>query len=167
MLDGPRCVTHAVASSHAAAVSVLTLTSELSTRIARACARSRVRSRARLAANRIGARWAATMAARPRTLQRTSTISGPTHRGRRSRQCCGAEAGLSSGAFNSYFASKDNVIIAIAEDNMPGVVEMIREVAARGARSPPVALAVMSRRAALPPAAPGLTPRPGSHPQNS
>ena len=42
-----------------------------------------------------------------------------------------AEAGLSSGAFYRYFASKDDVIIAIAEDNMRGVVEMIRDVAAR------------------------------------
>ena len=42
-----------------------------------------------------------------------------------------AEAGLSSGAVYRYFASKDEVIIAIAEDNMRGVVEMIREVAAR------------------------------------
>jgi len=42
-----------------------------------------------------------------------------------------AEAGLSSGAVYRYFASKDDVIIAIAEDNMRGVVEMIRDVAAR------------------------------------
>ena len=47
-----------------------------------------------------------------------------------------AEAGLSSGAFYRYFASKDDVIIAIAEDNMRGVVEMIREVAARSPGRP-------------------------------
>jgi AcrR family transcriptional regulator len=40
-----------------------------------------------------------------------------------------AEAGLSSGAVYSYFASKDDVIVAIAEENMRGVTEMIRNVA--------------------------------------
>ena len=40
-----------------------------------------------------------------------------------------AEAGLSSGAVYSYFASKDDVIVAIAEENMRGVTEMIRAVA--------------------------------------
>ena len=40
-----------------------------------------------------------------------------------------AEAGLSSGAVYSYFASKDDVIVAIAEENMRGVIEMIRNVA--------------------------------------
>ena len=39
-----------------------------------------------------------------------------------------AEAGLSSGAVYSYFASKDDVIVAIAEENMRGVTEMIRNV---------------------------------------
>lgn len=38
-----------------------------------------------------------------------------------------AEASLSSGAFYRYFASKDDVIIAIAEDNMRGVLETIRD----------------------------------------
>src|SRR6516165_12628 len=38
-----------------------------------------------------------------------------------------AEASLSSGAFYRYFASKDDVIIAIAEDNMGGVLETIRD----------------------------------------
>lgn len=47
-----------------------------------------------------------------------------------------AEAGLSSGAVYRYFASKDDVIIAIAEDNMRGVVEMIRDVAARSPGRP-------------------------------
>jgi TetR/AcrR family transcriptional regulator, transcriptional repressor of aconitase len=47
-----------------------------------------------------------------------------------------AEAGLSSGAVYRYFASKDEVIIAIAEDNMRGVVEMIRDVAARSPGRP-------------------------------
>ena len=47
-----------------------------------------------------------------------------------------AEAGLSSGAVYRYFASKDEVIIAIAEDNMRGVVEMIRAVAARSPGRP-------------------------------
>jgi AcrR family transcriptional regulator len=42
-----------------------------------------------------------------------------------------AEAGLSSGAVYRYFASKDDVIIAIAEDNMRAVVATIHAVAAR------------------------------------
>ena len=47
-----------------------------------------------------------------------------------------AEAGLSSGAVYSYFASKDDVIVAIAEENMRGVTEMIQDIAAqRPARS--------------------------------
>ena len=40
-----------------------------------------------------------------------------------------AEAGLSSGAVYSYFASKDDMIAAIAEENMRGVTEMIAAVA--------------------------------------
>ena len=40
-----------------------------------------------------------------------------------------AEAGLSSGAVYSYFASKDDVIVAIAEENMRAVTEMIAAVA--------------------------------------
>ena len=40
-----------------------------------------------------------------------------------------AESGLSSGAVYGYFASKDDVIVAIAEENMRGVTEMIRNVA--------------------------------------
>jgi AcrR family transcriptional regulator len=40
-----------------------------------------------------------------------------------------AEAGLSSGAVYSYFASKDDVIAAIAEENMRDVVAMIHDVA--------------------------------------
>ena len=40
-----------------------------------------------------------------------------------------AEAGLSSGAVYRYFASKDDVIIAIAEENMRDVVAMIHDVA--------------------------------------
>jgi|SRR5579863_2001937 len=40
-----------------------------------------------------------------------------------------AEAGLSSGAVYSYFASKDDVIEAIAEENMRGVTQMIAAVA--------------------------------------
>jgi TetR/AcrR family transcriptional regulator, transcriptional repressor of aconitase len=40
-----------------------------------------------------------------------------------------AEAGLSSGAVYSYFASKDDVITAIAEENMRDVVTMIHDVA--------------------------------------
>ena len=42
-----------------------------------------------------------------------------------------AEAGLSSGAVYSYFASKDDVIVAIAEENMRGVTEMITAAAAQ------------------------------------
>ena len=42
-----------------------------------------------------------------------------------------AEAGLSSGAVYSYFASKDDVIVAIAEENMRGVTEMIGVIATR------------------------------------
>jgi len=40
-----------------------------------------------------------------------------------------AEAGLSSGAVYSYFASKDDVIAAIAEENIRGVTEMIQAIA--------------------------------------
>lgn len=40
-----------------------------------------------------------------------------------------AEAGLSSGAVYGYFASKDDVIIAIAEDNVRHVVAVIHDVA--------------------------------------
>jgi TetR/AcrR family transcriptional regulator, transcriptional repressor of aconitase len=40
-----------------------------------------------------------------------------------------AEAGLSSGAVYSYFASKDDVIMAIAEENMQDATDMIRAVA--------------------------------------
>jgi len=40
-----------------------------------------------------------------------------------------AEAGLSSGAVYSYFASKDDVIVAIAEENMQVVTDMIRAAA--------------------------------------
>lgn len=40
-----------------------------------------------------------------------------------------AEAGLSSGAVYSYFASKDDVIVAIAEENMRGVTQMIHDIA--------------------------------------
>jgi len=40
-----------------------------------------------------------------------------------------AEAGLSSGAVYSYFASKDDVITAIAEENLRDVVTMIHNVA--------------------------------------
>jgi AcrR family transcriptional regulator len=42
-----------------------------------------------------------------------------------------AEAGLSSGAVYSYFASKDDVIAAIAEENIRGVTEMIQDIAAQ------------------------------------
>ncbi len=42
-----------------------------------------------------------------------------------------AEAGLSSGAAYRYFASKDDMIVAIAEDNMRDVVAMIHDVASR------------------------------------
>lgn len=53
-----------------------------------------------------------------------------------------AEAGLSSGAVYRYFASKEDVIIAIAEDNMRDVVALVRSVAARDSgRSPGATLA--------------------------
>ena len=42
-----------------------------------------------------------------------------------------AEAGLSSGAVYGYFASKDDMIIAIAEENIRDVVAMIHDVANR------------------------------------
>ena len=42
-----------------------------------------------------------------------------------------AEAGLSSGAVYGYFTGKDDVIIAIAEENMRDIVEMIHDVAVR------------------------------------
>jgi TetR/AcrR family transcriptional regulator, transcriptional repressor of aconitase len=41
-----------------------------------------------------------------------------------------AEAGLSAGAVYSYFASKDDVIAAIAEQNMRSVTDMINVIAA-------------------------------------
>ena len=40
-----------------------------------------------------------------------------------------AEAGLSSGAVYGYFASKDEVIVAIAEENLRDIVAMIHTVA--------------------------------------
>ena len=43
-----------------------------------------------------------------------------------------AEAGLSAGAVYRYFASKDEVILAIAEDNMREVLAMIHQVATAG-----------------------------------
>jgi len=46
------------------------------------------------------------------------------------------EAGLSSGAVYSYFASKDDMIIAIAEENMRGVIETIRTVITQRPDSP-------------------------------
>jgi TetR/AcrR family transcriptional regulator, transcriptional repressor of aconitase len=42
-----------------------------------------------------------------------------------------AEAGLSSGAVYGYFASKDDVIVAIAEENLLAVTEMIHSAATR------------------------------------
>lgn len=42
-----------------------------------------------------------------------------------------AEAGLSSGAVYRYFASKDEMIVAIAHDNMQEVMAMIHAVAAQ------------------------------------
>ena len=42
-----------------------------------------------------------------------------------------AEVGLSAGAVYGYFASKDDVILAIAEDNLRGATEMIHSVATR------------------------------------
>ena len=42
-----------------------------------------------------------------------------------------AEAGLSAGAVYGYFASKDDVIVAIAEQNMRSVTEMIQDIAAQ------------------------------------
>lgn len=46
-----------------------------------------------------------------------------------------AESGLSSGAFYRYFAGKDELIIAIAQDNFRDVVAMIRTVAEDAERS--------------------------------
>jgi TetR/AcrR family transcriptional regulator, transcriptional repressor of aconitase len=43
------------------------------------------------------------------------------------------EAGMSSGAVYRYFASKDAMIVAIAEDNLDQIVEIVRESVARGA----------------------------------
>ena len=40
-----------------------------------------------------------------------------------------AEAGLSAGAVYSYFASKDDMIVAIAEENMRGVTDLIQAIA--------------------------------------
>ena len=42
-----------------------------------------------------------------------------------------AEAGLSSGAVYGYFASKDDVIIAIAEENITDVVAMMHDIASQ------------------------------------
>jgi TetR/AcrR family transcriptional regulator, transcriptional repressor of aconitase len=47
-----------------------------------------------------------------------------------------AEAGLSSGAVYSYFASKDDVIVAIAEENLSEVTGMIHAVATQQATQP-------------------------------
>jgi TetR/AcrR family transcriptional regulator, transcriptional repressor of aconitase len=47
-----------------------------------------------------------------------------------------AEAGLSSGAVYSYFASKDDVIVAIAEENLREVTEMIHAVATQRPTQP-------------------------------
>jgi TetR/AcrR family transcriptional regulator, transcriptional repressor of aconitase len=52
-----------------------------------------------------------------------------------------AEAGLSSGAVYRYFASKDDMIVAIAEENMRGVAEMIHAAAGRPGRSAGAVLA--------------------------
>src|SRR5581483_11495215 len=46
------------------------------------------------------------------------------------------ESGLSSGAFYRYFASKDDVIIAIAEDNTRDVMALIRTAATRQKTQP-------------------------------
>ena len=43
-----------------------------------------------------------------------------------------AEAGLSSGSVYLYFTSKDDVILAIAEENMRDVVAVLHELAASG-----------------------------------
>jgi TetR/AcrR family transcriptional regulator, transcriptional repressor of aconitase len=42
-----------------------------------------------------------------------------------------AEAGLSSGAVYGYFAGKDDVIVAIVEENLREVVEILHDVASR------------------------------------
>src|SRR5580658_3958842 len=42
-----------------------------------------------------------------------------------------AEAGLSAGAVYRYFAGKEDMIIAIAEENMLDIVDMVHDVAAR------------------------------------
>jgi TetR/AcrR family transcriptional regulator, transcriptional repressor of aconitase len=42
-----------------------------------------------------------------------------------------AEAGLSSGAVYSYFASKDDVIVAIAEENMQEATDLIQDIASQ------------------------------------
>jgi TetR/AcrR family transcriptional regulator, transcriptional repressor of aconitase len=47
-----------------------------------------------------------------------------------------AEAGLSAGAVYLYFASKDDVILAIAEDNIREVLAMIHQVATAGPGRP-------------------------------
>jgi AcrR family transcriptional regulator len=52
-----------------------------------------------------------------------------------------AEAGLSSGAVYRYFASKDDMIVAIAEENMRGVAEMIHAAAGQPGRSAGAVLA--------------------------
>src|ERR1700689_3735439 len=39
-----------------------------------------------------------------------------------------AESGLSAGAVYSYFAGKDDVIVAIAEENLSGVAELFHTV---------------------------------------
>lgn len=47
-----------------------------------------------------------------------------------------AEAGLSSGAVYGHFASKDEVIIAIAEDNLRAVLAMVETLAATSSDRP-------------------------------
>src|SRR5258708_19400890 len=53
-----------------------------------------------------------------------------------------AEAGLSSGALYNYFASKEEIIVAIAEESISQVISLMRESAASPCRiSPGAALA--------------------------
>ncbi|SHF70326.1 transcriptional regulator, TetR family [Jatrophihabitans endophyticus] len=46
-----------------------------------------------------------------------------------------AEAGLSSGAFYGYFASKEDVVLAVAEENLLDVASLLRRLAAHTDRA--------------------------------
>jgi AcrR family transcriptional regulator len=58
------------------------------------------------------------------------------------------EAGLSSGAIYRYFDSKDEMILAICDENLGGIVAIVRESLQRGAGLGPAVASVMEYAAA-------------------